>query len=108
MKYPEETRTFNLYLSTSPPEAGTLTIGLGTETTGEYTWGEVVPIRAIPSPGYDFDKFSGNIYLGDLIVTTSNGADQQRRGFTSLGMSCPDPTYCVYDISVNASFVKKD
>ena len=56
----------------------------------------------------DLEKFSGNIYLGDLIVTTGNGADKLRMGYTSLGMSCPDPTFCVYDINVTGNFVKKD
>ena len=82
MKYPEETRTFKLYLSASPPEGGTVTIELTDETQGEYLWGE---------------KFSGNIYLGDLIVTTGNGADKLRMGYTSLGMSCPD-NKCYYSI----------
>ena len=108
MKYPEETRTFKLYLSASPPEGGTVTIELGSETTGEYLWGDVVNIRAIASPGYNFEKFTGNIYLGDLIVTTGNGADKLRMGYTSLGMSCPDPTFCVYEINVTGNFVKKD
>ena len=108
MKYPEETRTFKLYLSASPPEGGTVTIELTDETQGEYLWGEVVSIKAIASPGYNFEKFSGNIYLGDLIVTTGNGADKLRMGYTSLGMSCPDPTFCVYDINVTGNFAKKD
>ena len=85
----EETRTFKLYLSASP-EGGTVTIELTDETQGEYIWGDVVSIKAIASPGYNFEKFSGNIYLGDLIVTTGNGADKLRMGYTSLGMSCPD------------------
>ena len=108
MKYPEETRTFKLYLSASPPEGGTVTIELSEETTGEYMWGDVVSIKATASPGYNFEKFSGNIYLGDLIVTTGNGADKLRMGYTSLGMSCPDPTFCVYEINVTGNFVKKD
>lgn len=108
MKYPEETRTFKLYLSSSPPEGGTVTIELTDETQGEYLWGDVVSIKALASPGYNFEKFSGNIYLGDLIVTTGNGADKLRMGYTSLGMSCPDPTFCVYDINVTGNFVKKD
>ena len=108
MKYPEETRSFKLYLTASPLEGGKVTIELGEETTGEYMWGDVVSIRATASPGYNFEKFSGNIYLGDLIVTTGNGADKLRMGYTSLGMSCPDPTYCVYEINVTGNFVKKD
>ena len=107
MKYQEETRKFRLYLATNPLEGGTVTLEIGDETTGEFMWGDVVSIKGIPSPGYVFEKYTGNIWIGDLIVTTGNGANQLRRGYTSLEMRCPDPTYCVYDIVVTGHFVKE-
>ena len=37
-----------------PPEAGTVTLEMTQETTGEYKWGSTAIINAKPSEGYEF------------------------------------------------------
>ena len=104
----EETRIFTVTTNAIPLEGGTVTLELGDETTGEYKWGDVANIRSKPSPGYVFENFTGNTHLGDIIVTTGNGANQLRRGYTSIEISCPDITFCNYNIIVNGHFIKED
>ena len=103
-KSDEETRIFTVTTNAIPLEGGTVTLETTQETTGEYKWGDVVNIKALPSTGYEFEKFTGNyVYIGDPD-TLANG----RHGYASVSMSCPDPTFCEYDIVLNGHFVKKD
>jgi hypothetical protein len=104
----EETRIFTVTTNAIPPEGGTVTLELGEATTGQYKWGDVANIKAKPSDGYVFENFTGNTHIGDIIVTTGNGAYELRRGYTSLEISCPDITFCDYDIIINGHFVKED
>ena len=45
-----------------PPEAGTVTLEMTQETTGEYKWGSTAIINAKPSEGYEFLNWTGNVY----------------------------------------------
>jgi len=105
----EETRIFTITTFANPPEGGVVTL----ETTqgptkGEYKWGEIANLIAKPNDGYSFISFSGNTYIGDVIVTTGNGADKIPPLKTSIEMRCRDITFCEYDIIINGNFVKKD
>ena len=105
----EETRIFTVSTFANPPEGGILTLETNQgPTTGEYKWGEIANLIAKPADGYSFKSFSGNTYIGDVIVTTGNGADKIHPLKTSIEMRCRDITVCEYDIIIYGNFVKKD
>ena len=105
----EETRIFTVTTFANPPEGGIVTLETTQgPTTGEYKWGEIANLIAKPAAGYSFISFSGNTYIGDVIVTTGNGADKIPPLKTSLEMRCRDITFCEYDIIITGNFVKKD
>ena len=102
----EETRIFTLTVNAMPPEAGTVTLEMTQETTGEYKWGETAIINAKPSEGYEFLNWTGNVYLADFMMTTHS---QENNKLTQgIEMRCLDITFCTYDIKVTGNFVKKN
>ena len=107
MKYSEETRTFKLYLSASPPEGGTVTIGTAQVTTNEYKYGDTANANAKVSDGYFFSHWSANTFIHKMVGTTGAGALGHNRLEQGVEMRCWDGR-CVYDIVLNAHFIKKD
>tara|TARA_B100001559_G_scaffold76067_1_gene62932 strand:- start:111 stop:476 length:366 start_codon:yes stop_codon:yes gene_type:complete len=102
----EETRIFTLTVNAVPPEAGTVTLEMTQETTGEYKWGSTAIINAKPSEGYEFLNWTGNVYLADFMMTTHS---QENNKLTQgIEMRCLDITFCTYDIKVTGNFVKKN
>tara|TARA_Y100001935_G_scaffold87540_1_gene72589 strand:- start:8 stop:373 length:366 start_codon:yes stop_codon:yes gene_type:complete len=102
----EETRIFTLTVNAMPPEAGTVTLEMGQETTGEYKWGSTAIINAKTNEGYEFLNWTGNVYLADFMMTThSQINDKLTQG---IEMRCLDITFCTYDIKVTGNFVKKN
>ena len=102
----EETRIFTLTVNSMPPEAGTVTLEMTQETTGEYKWGSTAIINAKPNEGYEFLNWTGNVYLADFMMTTHS---QENNKLTQgIEMRCLDITFCTYDIKVTGNFVKKN
>ena len=102
----EETRIFTLTVNAMPAEAGTVTLEMTQETTGEYKWGDTAIINAKPSEGYDFLNWTANVYIADYMMTTHS---QENNKLTQgIEMRCLDLTNCSYDINVTGNFVKKN
>ena len=54
----EESRIFTVTTNAIPPQGGTVTLETTQETTGEYNFGDIANVKATPSTGYVFEKFS--------------------------------------------------
>ena len=103
----EETRIFTVSTIAIPPEGGTVTLETTQETTGEYNFGDIANIKATPSEGYVFEKFSSNTKVGGYVAGGWQGFAQTPL-FTSIEMRCYETVYCSEQIIVNGHFVKED
>ena len=68
----EETRIFTVTTNAIPSEGGTVTLETTELTTGEYEWGDIAHVKAKPSDGYVFEKFSSNATVGGEILPSSD------------------------------------
>ena len=103
----EETRIFTVTTNAIPLEGGTVTLETTQETTGEYNFGDIANIKATPSEGYTFEKFSSNATVGGYVAGGWQGGAQTPL-FTSVEMRCYESVYCSDEIIVNGHFVKED
>ena len=103
----EETRIFTVTTNAIPLEGGTVTLETTQETTGEYNFGDIANVKATPSEGYVFEKFSSNATVGGYVAGGWQGGAQTPL-FTSIEMRCYEAVYCSEQIIVNGHFVKED
>ena len=120
----EDTRIFTLTVNAIPPEGGTVTIGTAQVTTNEYKYGDTnattntttyspalqqmqANANAKVSDGYFFSHWSANTFIHKMVGTTGAGALGHNRLEQGVEMRCWDGK-CVYDIVLNAHFIKKD
>ena len=103
----EDTRIFTVTVYAIPPEGGTVTIGTAQVTTNEYKYGDTANANAVVSDGYFFSHWSANTFIHKMVGTTSAGALGHNRLEQGVEMRCWDGK-CVYDIVLNAHFIKKD
>ena len=103
----EEIRIFTLTTNAIPPEGGTVTLETTQETTGEYNLGDIANIKAAPSAGYIFEKFSSNATVGGYVAGGWQGGAQTPL-FTSIEVRCYESVHCSEEIIVNGHFVKED
>ena len=103
----EDTRIFTLTVNAIPPEGGTVTIGTAQVTTNEYKYGDTANANAKVSDGYFFSHWSANTFIHKMVGTTGAGALGHNRLEQGVEMRCWDGR-CVYDIVLNAHFIKKD
>jgi len=103
----EDTRIFTLTVNAIPPEGGTVTIGTTQVTTNEYKYGDTANANAVVSDGYFFSHWSANTFIHKMVGTTGAGALGHNRLEQGVEMRCWDGI-CVYDIVLNAHFIKKD
>ena len=115
-KSDEETRIFTVTTNAIPLEGGTVTLETTQETTGEYNFGDIANVKATPSEGYVFEKFSSNATVGGEILPSSDShyvaggwqGSAQTPLFTSIEMRCYEAVYCSEEIIENGHFVKED
>ena len=81
----EETRIFTVTTNAIPYKGGTVTLETTLETTGEYNLGDIANIKATPSAGYVFEKFSSNATVGGYVAGWWQGGAQTPL-FTSIEM----------------------
>ena len=103
----EDTRIFTVTTNAIPPEGGTVTLGTTQKTTNEYKYGDTANANAVVSDGYFFSHWSANTFIHKMVGTTSAGALGHNRLEQGVEMRCWDGK-CVYDIVLNAHFIKKD
>tara|TARA_Y200000002_G_scaffold8514_1_gene7064 strand:- start:205 stop:570 length:366 start_codon:yes stop_codon:yes gene_type:complete len=103
----EETRIFIVTTNAIPIEGGTVTLETTLATTGEYNLGDIANVKARPSVGYVFEKFSSNATVGGYVTGGWQGGAQTPL-FTSIEMRCYESVYCSEEIIVNGHFVKED
>tara|TARA_B100000902_G_scaffold778_1_gene1082 strand:- start:158 stop:526 length:369 start_codon:yes stop_codon:yes gene_type:complete len=103
----EDTRIFTVTVNAIPPEGGTVTLGTSQLTTNEYKYGDTANANAVVSDGYFFSHWSANTFIHKTVGTTGFGAIGQNRLTQGVEMRCWDGR-CVYDIVLNAHFIKKD
>tara|TARA_A100001011_G_scaffold102784_1_gene108523 strand:+ start:6933 stop:7298 length:366 start_codon:yes stop_codon:yes gene_type:complete len=103
----EETRIFTVTTNAIPYKGGTVTLETTLETTGEYNLGDIANIKATPSAGYVFEKFSSNATVGGYVAGGWQGGAQTPL-FTSIEMRCYESVYCSEEIIVNGHFAKED
>lgn len=103
----EESRIFTVTTNAIPPQGGTVTLETTQETTGEYNFGDIANVKATPSTGYVFEKFSSNAKVDGYVAGGWQGGAQTPL-FTSIEMRCYESFYCSEEIIVNGHFIKED
>ncbi|MFC2022585.1 fibronectin type III domain-containing protein [Chloroflexota bacterium] len=93
-------QTYNLTIAVSPPGRGTTSPPTGTL---KYTEGQVVPISATPTSGWQFDSWTGDVANPNSASTTATmDADKTvTANFTQTGTVDTTPPLCTNITATN-------
>jgi len=85
--------TYDLTTQVSPPDGGSINPFEGTRT---YEEGQKVSLTAMPSPGYDFESWSGDISSNSKEITVTMNSDM-----TLTANFTKEPTPTVYTLTTS-------